>query len=456
MRIAFTGGLVVTGDGATEIPNGALILNGDRIEGIESRWDIESFSEAEVIDVTGCVVVPGLINCHTHGVTPGPLFPSAESPLAEKRWRLNLDRNLLGGTTTVLSLCGFVSMQQVRDADESHPVNVKAATAHMPHALRAAHHSDGSGLTPDAGEVTVESMLAEGAVAIGEMGAGTTLGGGGQDVVHIPNVIEHATGIRIDSHQARAIKEAALSRFIQPGYYDRAAMKEALAAAGLTAALSPDAARGLVDGSVMPSVEDSRASFHEAAALSAELGVPALLHNAAATIDEMRSVSVEHEHSGAQLVACHCNHSTFRPDEALALAVELAGRGVAIELSVVDLVRRRKLVRSRENWDVLLAEPGLVDVLATDYGFHGDHDSLMESVEDVVRSGHATLPAAVAMATSRVAELIPGIAPERGQLKPGWIADLAIVNADNFTDVRDVFVGGQHVVSGGAIVAGGR
>lgn len=444
-------GRVVTGDERTVLDGGAVVLDGDRIAGVHARRPESPADAPATIDAAGCVVLPGLVNCHTHGVAPGPLFPSAAP---EARWVENLDRHLAAGTTTVLSLCGFSTIEEIEAADRSHPVNVRGATNHLPSALEAARAADGAGLRPAHERPTVASMLAGGAVAIGELGAGHTLGGGGQDAIYIPRAVAERTGVRIDAHQARALKEAALGRNLCARGLDRPAMEAALAAAGLAGSLTPDAARALVEACVMPSVVPALRSFDEGAALSADLGVPALLHSASVTGETMRAVAHRHAPRGARLIACHSNHPSFTPAEALALARELSAAGVTIEVSTFDLLVERTLVRTREHWDALAAVPGLVDVLATDYGPDGRHDPLIVAVADLVAHGHASLPVAVAMATSRVARAIPGLAPDRGTLAAGKVADVVVAREDDLSDVRHVVVGGRHVIRDGVRVAG--
>ncbi len=201
----------------------------------------------------------------------------------------------------------------------------------------------------------------------------------------------------------------------------------------------------------MPSLEPALASFRDGAELSARLGVPALLHVAAATLETTRATAQEFAPRDARLVACHCNHTSFTPTEALDLALELAGLGCTIELSTIDLLRERVLVRTREHWDALLGVPGLVDILATDYGLDGAHDPLIAAAKDAYRRAYASLAEAVALVTSRPAAAIPGLAPERALLQPGRIADLAVVAENDWTDVRHVIVGGRHVVADGIL-----
>src|SRR4029453_13333530 len=179
MSTLIRGGTVITASGDTVIDGGAVVIRDGRIADVLHRWDADQPFDGEVIEASGCVVMPGLINIHTHGVTPGPLFPSAAPALPAERWMANLDRHLLAGTTTVLSLCGFASMDDVREADKRHAVHVRGATTHLPHCLQAAALADGQGLTAEAGGLTIEGRLDDGAVAPGGRGGRETGGGGG-------------------------------------------------------------------------------------------------------------------------------------------------------------------------------------------------------------------------------------------------------------------------------------
>jgi 5-methylthioadenosine/S-adenosylhomocysteine deaminase len=62
LSILVKGGLVVTQNWKREVLKGDVLIEGDRITGVghvKSRPD-------ETIDASGCIVMPGLINCHTH------------------------------------------------------------------------------------------------------------------------------------------------------------------------------------------------------------------------------------------------------------------------------------------------------------------------------------------------------------------------------------------------------
>ena len=455
MSTLIHGGTLATGTGSV-LEGAALVLEGDRIAEVLERWDPDQGFDGAVIDASGCVVMPGLINCHTHGVTPGPLFPSAALALPDGAWLGNLDRHLLAGTTTVLNLCGFATMDHVREADKRHAVHVRGATTHLPSALLAAQKADGAGLTGRESGLGVEQMLDDGAVAVGELGGGQTLGGGGQDLVYLPAAVERRTGVRISQAQARRLKEAVLGRFVDEQLADPQELAQALEDAGLAAKLRPAELAALVSATVMPSVAPAIEGIREGVRAAARFGVPAIVHSASATAKALRELMADPEARGARVIAAHVNHPSHTPGEARDLAALGREHGWAAEASVFDLLHRRHTVTTRDHWDRLLADPGLVDVLGTDYGHGGDHDELISAVQDLVAHGHRGLGDAVAMATSAVARLIPGIAPGRGELRRGLVADVVVTDAEDFRAVRHVFVDGEQVVRDGRLAPGAR
>ncbi|MFI5166310.1 MAG: amidohydrolase [Thermoanaerobaculales bacterium] len=126
------GGLVVVMDKAgTVIPGGAVAVRGNRIEAVGSAAELESrFPQARRLDASGRIVMPGLINAHTHvpmtlfrgvaddldlkGFLYGRIFPLEARFVDEEfvRWgtRLACLELLQGGVTT------FVDMYYFEDA----------------------------------------------------------------------------------------------------------------------------------------------------------------------------------------------------------------------------------------------------------------------------------------------------------------------------------------------------
>jgi 5-methylthioadenosine/S-adenosylhomocysteine deaminase len=123
------GGTVVTMDNARRvIQDGAVAIKSGRILAVGSRAEIErGYGAREVIDATGKVVIPGLINGHTH--VPMTLFRGLADDLDLQEWltkyifpaearnvteqfvragtRLGLAEMIRGGTTTYCDMYYF-------------------------------------------------------------------------------------------------------------------------------------------------------------------------------------------------------------------------------------------------------------------------------------------------------------------------------------------------------------
>jgi len=129
VELIVSGGTVVTMDGARRvIGNGAIAIKAGRIEAIGQAGDIDQrYAAREVINATGKVVVPGLINGHTH--VPMTLFRGLADDLDLQEWltkyifpaeaknvteefvrvgtRLGLAEMLRAGTTTYCDMYYF-------------------------------------------------------------------------------------------------------------------------------------------------------------------------------------------------------------------------------------------------------------------------------------------------------------------------------------------------------------
>ena len=63
---ALVGGLLIDGTGRPPLPDAAVIVQGSVIQAAGRRSEVEIPPEAQISDVTGKTVLPGLIDCHNH------------------------------------------------------------------------------------------------------------------------------------------------------------------------------------------------------------------------------------------------------------------------------------------------------------------------------------------------------------------------------------------------------
>jgi len=73
---------------------------------------------------------------------------------------------------------------------------------------------------------------------------------------------------------------------------------------------------------------------------------------------------------------------------------------------------------------------------------------LQKAIENRVIS----LSRAIQLVTSAPARVIPGVAPNKGIVEPGKVADICIVDRDDISKVRHVIIAGRVVVEDGKIV----
>lgn len=420
-----------------------VVVTSGTIREIVPTRPAEDYGTTELVDVTGKLVIPGLINNHTHGTAFGPLFPSGHEGLPHEQVLANLDRHLLEGTTTVLCVDGFVTADALARTDAAHPVNVKLASCNTPACLEAATMADGGGLTGENRAFTAPLAVREGAVALGEIGAGHTLGGGGASYMYIPAEVARRTGVTITPRQANALKVAVLGRHISPSAFDRDAVEEALAAAELTGKLSVDDIRDIVSGIILPAFDIALSGLTEAAEQARAAGVPVLVHNAAASMTQVASIAK----TDVRLIAGHSNHSSFELREALEHAERLKELGAVVDVSTLDTFGAKRLTTGPELLYAMF-EAGLVDTISTDYA-GGHHDPILLAIDHATKAGVVTLPAAIAMATANVADAVPGVAPGRGRIVPGAVADLVVTDPGQLDRVGVVMIGGEIVVRDG-------
>lgn len=118
--IAFTGATIIDGNGGTPIQNGVLLINGSRIVTFGTKEQVKIPANAELINVSGKTIIPGLINAHGHvgdvkGIDPGHY----------SRQNIENDLSIYAryGITTVVSLGGdgpeAVPLRAVNDTSGS-------------------------------------------------------------------------------------------------------------------------------------------------------------------------------------------------------------------------------------------------------------------------------------------------------------------------------------------------
>ncbi len=76
-RVALTGARIVTmtGEDGGVIDDGVIVTDGNRIAAIGPRDEIEIPAGAEVVDVGGRTIIPGLIDAHAHGPQGAEIIP---------------------------------------------------------------------------------------------------------------------------------------------------------------------------------------------------------------------------------------------------------------------------------------------------------------------------------------------------------------------------------------------
>jgi len=107
------------------------------------------------------------------------------------------------------------------------------------------------------------------------------------------------------------------------------------------------------------------------------------------------------------------------------VAKELKRVGAVVEIISADSFGAKQVEASPELTFALLGE-GLVDVITTDFS-GGYHDPILLVLQKAIDERLITLPQAIHLATGSPAKVIPRVAPNRGLIEPGRVADLCIV-----------------------------
>lgn len=429
-RIDIVNGAVVPGDGEQILEKTSVVIEDGFISEVPSVPYVSYNAYADrVIDAKGGLIIPGIINLHFHGGSTGPFFPYAWRRISDEKLLSALNTHLLQGTTTLLNLDGMALPSEVGFVNKIHPANIVPATLHTPKNLKAGETTAGWGLEERHKKFTAKEAVKEGAVAMGEIGSPATTFGAGEK--------GRKLGKRISARQANALNLA-----VEGG--KDADIQRAVADMGVN--LTVEQAKKLVYETTTMLVDASSDAIRESPEYANSLGIPALVHASIEVRDAVLDVSKK---LGPRLVALHVNH-TFTIEQALALARELKSNGNFVEIITADPYGARQLHTTPEVEYALFKE-GLVDEIATDY-IGGYHDAILLTIQKAVENGVITLPEGIKYATSNPAKIVPGVAPQRGMVAPGYIADLCIVDRNDVSKVKTVIIGGRVIVENGAII----
>jgi alpha-D-ribose 1-methylphosphonate 5-triphosphate diphosphatase PhnM len=428
---------VVPGDGETVLKEHSVVIENGMIQEVVNQKVLPYDTADEIIYADGKLVIPGIINIHSHGGVIGGPINLASVPVPPRRVIYNLNRHMLQGTTTVINACGWATMAEVELTNKIHPMNIRASTNHAATAIRHALATDGKGLKAWHKNMTAREMIERGAVAVGETGAAFA--------AHATPQISEELGIPLSVPQVHRLKEAALGPKIDPSAFDEGKVMSALKEAKIHDILDVEGVRGIMERHWLAPYEMSRDSVEELSERAIEYDMPVLFHN---TLESMELCLGVAPKLGSRLIALHTNY-TFSPAEAVDCAKELKRHGALIDVFTADAYGVR-MFHKCPDVSMALFKEGLVDLVSTDY-IAGYWDPIPLIMEKAVEAGFLTMPMAVRKMTRDVVEAIPRIGSDRGSITTGKAADLAIVDPNNISQVQTVMIGGRVVVRDGKV-----
>src|SRR5262249_9494526 len=119
---------IIDGTGNAPIRNGAIVVEGNRIQQVGPRGNIRSGPGVTILDANGKFAVPGLIDAHVHFDQSGDLFTrpdaidlrkqrsyEAEIAFIKQRVPVTLMRYVASGVTGVVDMGGPAWSFDVRD-----------------------------------------------------------------------------------------------------------------------------------------------------------------------------------------------------------------------------------------------------------------------------------------------------------------------------------------------------
>src|SRR5436190_20384547 len=381
------GATLIDGTGAAPVPDAAVLINDGRISAVGPRHAVSSPAHADVIDLSGLTLLPGLIDGHDHLASHGYAFTQRwglHEPLSTSHMRTAavLQQTLATGYTTIRDAAGL---------DGGFKLAVEEGLIAGPRLMLAVNIISPTG------------------------GLGDRVSPSGHDCCVVldpmlpPSV---ANGIHEVQHAVRAMARAGAD----------------VIKCATTGGASSRPGHGPKD--IAFTKDEMHALVEESHALGRRvmchaLGGPGLRLAIEAGVD-----SIEH--------GCYL-------DEDPELIPMMAERGIFLvpTLTVYEYHRESATPHVRERARALRAHhlesvqraltAGVKVVAGTDAGGHGHPNNALE-LEHLVAAGMSPMQALQA-ATSRAAECL-ALEQEIGTIEKGKWADLVVVDGDPLRDVR--------------------
>ena len=151
--VALSGGTVIRGTGGAVIPNGVVIVDGDRLSCVGTISECEIPADARLVDVSGRFITPGLVDAHVHFSQTGwidgrpdvlqapEIYPFVETSEYNRdnpdRWHRSY---LCSGITAVYDVGGqpWTTGLPERSENDSNATHVRASGPLITHATRPA------------------------------------------------------------------------------------------------------------------------------------------------------------------------------------------------------------------------------------------------------------------------------------------------------------------------------
>lgn len=121
-RVAIRAGRLFDSTGAEPIPDGVVVVDGDRIAAAGPFAAVDTAGVDRVIDLRPCTLLPGLIDAHVHlwGRSPDDRSPHLTGPIEYRTLRSAAEARALlnAGFTAVRDMGSNISVQMKRAIDE--------------------------------------------------------------------------------------------------------------------------------------------------------------------------------------------------------------------------------------------------------------------------------------------------------------------------------------------------